>query len=101
MALWYGIIPLVNAMVNVDKAGRLVLPKAVRDEMRISPGDALELHTSENNIVLRPARSQHRLYKKNGIWVLHTGSPVTTETVRDTIREIREERENQILGKDR
>ena len=29
--------------VTLDKAGRIVLPKLVRDELRLSPGDTLDL----------------------------------------------------------
>jgi AbrB family looped-hinge helix DNA binding protein len=89
----------MNTTLNMDKAGRIVLPKPVRDELQLSPGDALELELSEDHIVLRPARVKPRLYKKQGIWVLHTGSPIQADVVKETLRKIRREREDRFLGK--
>ncbi len=48
----------MNATLTIDKAGRVVLPKPVRDALQISPGDSLELESSEDHIVLRPARGR-------------------------------------------
>lgn len=91
----------MNATLNIDKAGRIVLPKPVRDELQLSPGDALELEVSEDRIVLRPARVKPRMYKKHGIWVLHTGTPMPASLVKDTLRKIRQEREDRFMGKRR
>lgn len=91
----------MNATISIDKAGRIVLPKPVRDELQLSPGDALELEVFEDRIVLRPARSNTRLYKKRGIWVMHTGEPLAEDITRQTLRKIREEREQRLLGKRR
>jgi AbrB family looped-hinge helix DNA binding protein len=94
---WYNTI--VNATLNIDKAGRIVLPKPVRDELQLSAGDALELEVSEDRIVLRPARVKPRLYKKKGVWVLHTGVPLSAGAVKETVRKIRQEREDKFLDK--
>jgi AbrB family looped-hinge helix DNA binding protein len=48
---WYNTI--MNTTVNMDKAGRIVLPKLVRDELQLSPGDVLEMELSDDRIVLR------------------------------------------------
>src|SRR6266700_1304523 len=92
--IWDGIMPFMNATLSMDKAGRIVLPKPVRDELNLSPGDSLELELSDNRIVLRPARAKARLYKKHGIWVLHTGTPLSAAVVKETLRRIREERKD-------
>ena len=34
---------VVRTFVTMDKAGRVVLPKRVRDELRLLPGDTLDL----------------------------------------------------------
>jgi len=78
--------------LTIDGAGRLVLPKPVRDELQLSAGDSLELETSENEIVLRPVRGAATMRKKQGVWVMSTGKPLSGEVVNDTIRKIREER---------
>ncbi len=81
----------------MDKAGRVVLPKPVRDELQLSPGDSLELESSEERIVLRPVRGTGPLRKKRGIWVFRTGEPLSASTVNQAISETRRERDQQNL----
>jgi AbrB family looped-hinge helix DNA binding protein len=85
--------------LTIDKAGRIVLPKPVRDELQLSPGDSLEVESSEERIILRPARAQGRIYKKQGVWVMHGGAPLSHDVVDKTIRQVRREREQSFLGK--
>src|ERR1700692_2944366 len=82
----------MTTTLPIDGAGRLVLPKPVREELQLSAGDSLELETSENEIILRPVRGAAALRKKQGVWVISTGKPLSAEVVNDTIRKIREER---------
>jgi AbrB family looped-hinge helix DNA binding protein len=85
--------------LTVDKAGRVVLPKPVREELQLAPGDSLELESSEDRIVLRPARGGGRMYKKQGVWVFDSGAPLSTEVVNKTIRKLRDERDRRNIGK--
>jgi len=78
--------------LTIDRAGRLVLPKPVRDELQLVAGDSLELESSEEQIVLRPVRGVATLRKKQGVWVMRTGKPLSAEVVNETIRKIRNER---------
>jgi AbrB family looped-hinge helix DNA binding protein len=87
--------------ITIDKAGRLVLPKQVRDALQIRPGDSLELESSEDRVTLRPARGTARVYKQQGMWVLHGDALLPPNAVEDTIRRVRREREVAILGKHR
>jgi AbrB family looped-hinge helix DNA binding protein len=88
----------MTTTLTVDKAGRVVLPKPVRDELQLSAGDTLELDSSEGQIVLRPVRGAATVRKKDGIWVLSTGKPLSAEIVNRTIQKIRDERERAIVG---
>jgi AbrB family looped-hinge helix DNA binding protein len=88
----------MNTTLTVDKAGRVVLPKPVRDELQLSAGDSLELESSEDRIVLRPVRGTAGLRKKQGIWVLDVDEPISVEAVNRTIRDIRREREESWRG---
>ena len=83
----------MNATLTIDKAGRIVLPKPVRD--------ALQIESSEDHIVLRPAPTKGRMYKKQGMWVFDSGSdvPLSAEVVNQTIRRVRAERDRHVLGK--
>lgn len=78
--------------LTIDRAGRLVLPKPVRDELQLAAGDSLELESSDDQIVLRPVRGVATLRKKQGVWVMRTGKPLSAEVVNETIRKIRNER---------
>jgi AbrB family looped-hinge helix DNA binding protein len=95
--LWYNTI--MNTTLTIDKAGRVVLPKLVRDALEISPGDSLELESLEDRIVLRPARSGGRMYKKHGAWVFDSGEPLSADVVNQTMRRVRDERHRRNLGK--
>jgi len=97
--VWYNGIMVTT--LTVDKAGRVVLPKLVREELQLAPGDSLELESSEDRIVLRPARGNGRMYRKQGVWVFHSGVPLTQEVVNKTVRRVRGERERQIVGRAR
>jgi AbrB family looped-hinge helix DNA binding protein len=85
--------------LTLDKAGRVVLPKPVRDELQVGPGDSLELESSEERIVLRPARGTGGVRKKRGVWVFDSGEPLEANVVRETIRKIRKGRDLGNLGK--
>jgi AbrB family looped-hinge helix DNA binding protein len=86
--------------LTIDKAGRVVLPKPVREELELRAGDSLELESSEEGIVLRPARAPARMRRKRGVWVvMDSGKPLPANMVRETLDKVRQEREKQILGK--
>lgn len=59
----------MSAKTSIDKAGRLVLPKPVRDRLRLQPGDELLVDDNEDLITLRPVRASVTLKKEHGIWV--------------------------------
>ena len=87
----------MTTTLTVDKAGRVVLPKLVRDELQLAAGDALELVSSEDQIVLRPVRGRAGMRKKMGVWVFDTGAPISAASVNRVIRQLREERMRRAL----
>lgn len=88
----------MNTTLTVDKAGRVVLPKPVREELQLSPGDSLQLESSEDRIVLRPVRNRVGMRKKQGIWVLDFDEPISAADTNRVLRDIRRERELSALG---
>jgi AbrB family looped-hinge helix DNA binding protein len=84
--------------LTVDKAGRVVLPKPIRDDLQLQPGDSLELESSEDQIVLRPLRGGVPLRKKHGIWVFRAGEPLPAEAVAQAIKGVRRERDRENVG---
>lgn len=84
---------IMEASVTVDTAGRVVIPKNLRDQMQIRPGDRLSLMSEGETVVLRPIRSAAPLQLEQGVWVYRTGRTLTAETTNATLREIRDERD--------
>ena len=95
--VWYN--TNMNATLTVDKAGRVVLPKPVRDELQLSAGDSLELEISGEEIVLRPVRGRVGMRKKQGIWILDFDEPISAAATNNVLRNIRRERERSVLGR--
>jgi AbrB family looped-hinge helix DNA binding protein len=62
-------------LVPIDKAGRLVLPKGVRDELAINPGDLLQLTISGNEVTLTPRKEPCGFVKRGKALVFSTGQP--------------------------
>ena len=88
----------MNTTLTIDKAGRVVLPKPVRDQMQLSAGDSLVLDSADDRIVLRPVRQAVGMRKKQGIWILDVDEPLTLETVNQTTDEVHRERDQALLG---
>ena len=81
---------VMTAKVTLDDAGRVVLPKAIRDELRLSPGDTLDLTLQGEDVTLRPRRAATPLQKEQGVWVLRTGKPMTALESETMLRNLRE-----------
>lgn len=88
----------MTTKVTIGPAGRLVIPKRIRDKLHLSAGDALELESVDEKIVLSPLRIVSPLRKENGMWVIRTGKPLAASVVDDVIRAIRDERDARNLG---
>ena len=88
----------MSSKVTLDKAGRVVLPKTLRDELRLSPGDTLDLTVKGDEVTLRPRRGATPLQKERGVWVFRTGEPLTAGETEETLRNIRAERQRQNAG---
>jgi virulence-associated protein VagC len=67
--------------------------------MRLEAGDMLELESSGDKIILRPAQANGQLVKKLGVWVFQSDEPLTEEMVEKTARKIRKERDDRIWGR--
>ncbi len=91
---------IMGAKLILDKAGRVIIPKSLRDELQLAPGNTLlEAETSAEEITLRPVRGSAPLRKKRGIWVYRAGEHLSDAVVQETVRQVRREREAGNLGK--
>ena len=80
----------MSIKVSLDRAGRVVLPKPLRDKMRLEPGDQLSIESAGERITLRPIRPEVPLKKEYGIWVYQgSKSTVSLPELIDREREVR------------
>jgi AbrB family looped-hinge helix DNA binding protein len=88
----------VSVRLTIDKAGRVVIPKPLREELHLEPGDALDLETAGEQITLRPVRGTGPLVKEHGVWVYRVGHPLSASATDEMLQKIRTERDMVNLG---
>ena len=86
----------MTGKVKIDRAGRIVLPKPVRDQMQLTPGTAMELEGDGERITLRPVRPQATLRKESGIWVFQ--GPASDESIPELVEAARKRRLRELKG---
>lgn len=83
---------IIKAMtLKVDKFGRIILPKPVRDRLNLREGAELHLVENEGGFTLTLIGRKPSMILKNGVWV-HFGrlpSEAKWETLVDEAREER------------
>jgi AbrB family looped-hinge helix DNA binding protein len=78
---------------TIDSAGRLVLPKTVRDEAGILPGMTLRVTVQDGRVEIEPVPREVRIVQKGPLRIavpVEEGPSLTEETVERVRREIRE-----------
>ena len=77
---------------TIDRAGRLVVPKRLRDELGFAAGQELELNAVAGKLEVELPATEMRLEKRGGDLVAATDQPMptlTAELVRATLERIR------------
>lgn len=80
-------------IVTIDNAGRLVLPKEIREQAHIEAGTPLDISFRDDHIEIEPAPRQVKIVKRRKLSVAVATDPsaaLTTEVVRKTRDHIRE-----------
>jgi AbrB family looped-hinge helix DNA binding protein len=74
-----------NETIQIDKAGRVVLPKFLREQFNLAPGDKLRLSVEGNGFRLEPTDSGGKLVRKGSVLVFTGGfaEPITTRKVNE------------------
>ena len=88
----------MNTIVEIDRAGRIVVPKKFRDALRLKPGTRLKIERSGEQLVLEQDFPEPRLERRDGILVLVSGPPLSGEDVNRSIEEDRERRMRYVAG---
>jgi AbrB family looped-hinge helix DNA binding protein len=87
----------MEAEVTLDKAGRLVLPKAFREALRVGPGDTLRIQREEDRLIVSAVHPRATLQKERGIWVYRSGKPANA-SIREMIDQQRNRRTADLPG---
>jgi AbrB family looped-hinge helix DNA binding protein len=90
----------MNMRLTIDKAGRVVIPKPLREELHLEAGDSLDMETSGEEITLRPARGTGPLTKEQGVWVFRVGQTLPASATDAILQQIRADRDRVNLGSD-
>ena len=78
----------------VDRFGRIVIPKKIREDFNLEAGTQIRFEESEQGIVLKPVRGEPNLHWKDGVLVF---SGCALGDLSDALAKHREERAQNIL----
>jgi AbrB family looped-hinge helix DNA binding protein len=80
---------------TIDAAGRLVIPKDIRQQAGLRPGMSLDVRVREGRIEIEPAPLKVKLEKRGRLLVAvpqEAVRPLTHELIEETRRKLRRER---------
>ncbi len=73
----------------LDKFGRVVIPKEIRDHLGLKPGEVLQIERLEGEVMLKPLREESLLHTKDGVLVF--SGTATGNNMMEAVRAHREE----------
>ena len=78
----------------IDKAGRIVIPKAIREEAGLVPGGQVDVRCIHGRVEIETPAAESRLVNEGGVWVIHTpgARQIALEETNRMIRDLRERR---------
>ncbi|MDP8958775.1 MAG: AbrB/MazE/SpoVT family DNA-binding domain-containing protein [Actinomycetota bacterium] len=77
---------------TIDAAGRLVIPKAIRERLGLRGGEQVEVSERDGRIEVEPTQSDVRLRRRGDFLVAEPTTelpPLTDEIVRETLERVR------------
>ena len=100
MVLTNGMKDVLNVLVPIDKAGRIVLPKDVRQELAIKPGDVLRVEVHGMAVTLTPSKESTGFVRQGKALVFSTAGDavLTAGTVQNLLEGEQEEHGRRAAG---
>jgi AbrB family looped-hinge helix DNA binding protein len=87
----------VNGMeLKIDKSGRIVVPKALRERLGFKPDSELEAIEQPDGVLLKRVEERPSMIKVDGLWV-HQGNLQQGANWERVLEEVREERIASVL----
>jgi AbrB family looped-hinge helix DNA binding protein len=78
--------------ITIDRAGRIVVPKALRERFGLFPGTELEIEPAADGLRLRARDAAPAFVEKEGVLVHHAAGPALDIDVAEFINRGREGR---------
>jgi len=82
--------------VKIDKAGRIVIPKPLREQLGFKPDTELEVLEQPDGVLLKRVEQRPSLVKVDGLWV-HQGRAEPGTNWERILEAVREERIESVL----
>jgi len=82
--------------LKIDKAGRIVVPKPLRERLGFKPDTELEAIEQPEGVLLRRVEQRPPMVKVDGLWV-HQGSAEPGANWERILEDVREERIESVL----
>ncbi len=79
-------------VVTMDRAGRIVVPKALRDHLGVEPGQPLLAQVRDGRLEIEPEPIKAHLVEVDGVLVItptEPVAPISREDVRELIDDLR------------
>ena len=82
-------------LVAIDKAGRVVIPKEIREELAIAPGEKLRLSIQGDVVTLSPKKGGAGFFRRKNALVFSAAADdlLEREAVDDILSDLRQDRQ--------
>lgn len=84
--------------ITIDRSGRIVVPKALRERFGLYPGTELEIEAEADGLRLRARETAPVFIEKDGVLVHHAAGPALEIDVADFINR---ERQGQVISRNK
>ena len=88
----------MSITIQLGKSGRLVVPKAIRDNLGLHEGSLLKLEVQGGKLQVTPEPDPIKIEIKNGLPVITSGPRLKRDSIVQAIKSDRDAREEKIVS---